>query len=679
MKKLLIALALLFIPAAASAQCNGVFPNGTICGNSTGSSNTPRPTIATSFALGLAVGSSPIASGTTTAPLFNNAGILGNGLIASTWSTYTGFEATSARTVQAKLQDTFSVLDYIGSSGCAPDNVSDCSAAFNAAVQAASDYGAANIQGFAAGTVYVPPGMNCYRIHSSTINLLKNISIKGAGEGSCILADDVDAITLNYVSGYGMPTISDLIIVGENATASRTAIKATGSTTSWLLPLYGLTVRNTMIYQFDVGISSQTVLTTWFQNDWLENINQCFDFIGWGGINTIQGVSCQRGATAVANGTAPNSGITLEAFTYSIGGSLQPEGTIIHSSNINGFATSVDNESAVDVSIDNTSLSATVDAIKTLNIAGGLSVHNNYIALTGVLGAHGFYALGTGSGGQNQTNIESNTFVSSTSTISNGIQINDAGLPGQANFNISKNFISGMGVHDIVAFGPSYVNIDGNFVNSSGTTDSINLGSATTNGNRITNNVTSKAIVANSSDLTAGATREAGNTIAGALQAGTWQVETNSVTSGQLMVGAGGGVQPTGLTTGTGVQTALSHAINTAGGPIAPANILYSTSAPIITSGFGGGTPTISAPNGTAAFRVTIGTAVGSTGVLGMPTAATGWNCYANDITTHTAANSQVVQTAGSASSVTFTGYSDIAGAATWVAGDIIAISCFAF
>lgn len=44
MKRLLLVLALLCIPAAASAQCNGVFPNNTVCGNATGSSNTPRPT-----------------------------------------------------------------------------------------------------------------------------------------------------------------------------------------------------------------------------------------------------------------------------------------------------------------------------------------------------------------------------------------------------------------------------------------------------------------------------------------------------------------------------------------------------------------------------------------------------------------------------------------------------------
>src|SRR5258708_4128937 len=40
MKKLLIALALIFLPSLAWAQCTGVFPPNTLCGNLSGS---PRP------------------------------------------------------------------------------------------------------------------------------------------------------------------------------------------------------------------------------------------------------------------------------------------------------------------------------------------------------------------------------------------------------------------------------------------------------------------------------------------------------------------------------------------------------------------------------------------------------------------------------------------------------------
>lgn len=69
MKKLLLALALIFAPAAASAQCNGVFPNNTVCGNVTGSPNVPIPTNPSAF-LGAAGG----ANGQIQ---YNNGGALG--------------------------------------------------------------------------------------------------------------------------------------------------------------------------------------------------------------------------------------------------------------------------------------------------------------------------------------------------------------------------------------------------------------------------------------------------------------------------------------------------------------------------------------------------------------------------------------------------------------------------
>ncbi len=69
MKRLLLALALLLISSGAFAQCNGVFANGTVCGNNTGTSNTPRAVSPASL-LGAAGG----ANGQTQ---YNNSGVLG--------------------------------------------------------------------------------------------------------------------------------------------------------------------------------------------------------------------------------------------------------------------------------------------------------------------------------------------------------------------------------------------------------------------------------------------------------------------------------------------------------------------------------------------------------------------------------------------------------------------------
>lgn len=69
MNKLLLVLALLFVPTAASAQCNGTFANNTVCGNVTGSANLPRPTNPSAF-LGAA-------GGTNGQIQYNNSGALG--------------------------------------------------------------------------------------------------------------------------------------------------------------------------------------------------------------------------------------------------------------------------------------------------------------------------------------------------------------------------------------------------------------------------------------------------------------------------------------------------------------------------------------------------------------------------------------------------------------------------
>lgn len=49
MKRFFLALALTLLPAVASAQCNGTFPNNTVCGNITGSANLPGPTPPSAF------------------------------------------------------------------------------------------------------------------------------------------------------------------------------------------------------------------------------------------------------------------------------------------------------------------------------------------------------------------------------------------------------------------------------------------------------------------------------------------------------------------------------------------------------------------------------------------------------------------------------------------------------
>lgn len=93
--------------------------------------------------------------------------------------------------------------------------------------------------------------------------------------------------------------------------------------------------------------------------------------------------------------------------------------------------------------------------------------------------------------------------------------------------------------------------------------------------------------------------------------------------------------------------------------------LLETVTNPSISSGFGT-TPTFTALSGTASFSVTIGNAP-TVGVLTMPAATTGWNCYSANRTKGT--SNGMVQTASTTTSATFA----INGV---LVGDVIFFSC---
>ena len=109
--------------------------------------------------------------------------------------------------------------------------------------------------------------------------------------------------------------------------------------------------------------------------------------------------------------------------------------------------------------------------------------------------------------------------------------------------------------------------------------------------------------------------------------------------------------------------------------------LLWSATAPTISSGFGT-SPSVVASNGVAAFEINVGTGGSATsGVIGMPTASTGWICSANNLTAAAANRADNTrQTAYSTTSVTIVNETTSTGAAVgWTASDKVYLSCFAF
>ncbi len=104
--------------------------------------------------------------------------------------------------------------------------------------------------------------------------------------------------------------------------------------------------------------------------------------------------------------------------------------------------------------------------------------------------------------------------------------------------------------------------------------------------------------------------------------------------------------------------------------------LFVSATAPTISSGFGT-SPSIVSNNGPSSFSVNIGTgAVASSGVIGLPAAATGWACSVAEITSP--ATDATSQTGSSTTSITVTNYARTTGVAhAWTASDILELSCW--
>ena len=120
MKKICLALLFLLLPSASWAQCNGVFPNNTACGNVSGGSNIPRAIPLSSFP--------GIVPGGTTGQLQTNNGSGGFGAVPTpsgdcTFNTTTGvFVCTKTNSVLFGPYATASAIT--GSTQCVQANTS---------------------------------------------------------------------------------------------------------------------------------------------------------------------------------------------------------------------------------------------------------------------------------------------------------------------------------------------------------------------------------------------------------------------------------------------------------------------------------------------------------------------------------------------------------------------------
>lgn len=163
-----------------------------------------------------------------------------------------------------------------------------------------------------------------------------------------------------------------------------------------------------------------------------------------------------------------------------------------------------------------------------------------------------------------------------------------------------------------------------------------------------------------------------------ALDATDWVFNISTAVNAATLfnVAYSGAVTLTGNATNSGAyissnSNSIAFQASGAGGKFTFANMFTQNTAPTISSGFGS-SPSIVSSNGSLSFQINVGTGgVATTGVIGLPTAANGWVCTCEDVTTQNTTVARTRQT-GLGTTTTcpigdFTS-ADVAGA--WVASD---------
>lgn len=226
MKKLLLALIFLAsFTGFAEAQCNGVFPNNTVCGNVTGSSNTPRPTNPSAF-----LGS---AGGTNGQVQYNSGGVLAGESQVTTTQGGTGINnstnvsgevlasnGTNGNFIHTGLASLFNAACTISPSLCAKFTgyyspywygaLCDGSTVDTTAIQAALTA--------ATGKAILFPAATCV-VSTTTLSIPANIVVTGVGRDISVIKT-LSCVPLMTVSNVPSVTIEKLWLRGSDACVS---------------------------------------------------------------------------------------------------------------------------------------------------------------------------------------------------------------------------------------------------------------------------------------------------------------------------------------------------------------------------------------------------------------------------------------------------------------------------
>jgi hypothetical protein len=303
-------------------------------------------------------------------------------------------------------------------------------AAINLALSVSSNGGAA---------AYIPPGR--WTITAAVGTVPARASMYGAGNSSQILCSSCNGITFGTASSYS--TISppncffrDFMLIGsDSSTSTYTGIYSDLAAKSGFMA--GIRFENIGIISFQIGVRCRGFNTAKFDQIFMYNVCQGFEFLGQSIAISIIASSLIRGTMIAAGGAGTAEGIS---FNTTAGESAQ--GIHISHCNVYNFDTNIDVTLGFEIQIEHCDLSVATNtgvSISTLN--GGVWVRDCWIEMAGgVAGTVGVKLPGQAVDNFQKIHVHNNNIICDAPFAGSiGVQL----LNNHFNVQILGNYIGG--------------------------------------------------------------------------------------------------------------------------------------------------------------------------------------------------------------------------------------------
>jgi len=313
-----------------------------------------------------------------------------------------------------------------------------------------------------------------YRIASSPINWKQGVRIVGAGPATIIKADNVNGFEINILSqGFGNLSLESLYIQGVNGT-TRTAVKQVG-TLNDADEVYGVTLRDVLITDFNIGVDWRTVRNGTIDNCWFQHVNKGIRLLGK---NLVIDIVKTKLTYGNGNGTGAVIGLELDGFDYTAGtGFVAPEGVHFSNGQIFGFDTCVLVTFVNYAVVSDCDLSGRFYGIRFITAQNLFVIRDVFVEMSSANALWGIKGDGLASIIPTKVIIDGCNVIGSGTTIGcGGIQINDSGNTNQDRVTIRSTVIQGMQSFDVQLHNPGDILIDDVLCLSTSVTESIKVG-----------------------------------------------------------------------------------------------------------------------------------------------------------------------------------------------------------